>query len=142
MFPHVTPCKVICRDIMSHHDISYHIYSCHTILSKRECNAPSSSRLYVAPIAIVLLSLSVFEAHYAALRFTDFIEYLLYFNHSFTVIEFMIFRPVVRKLMDPITIYLRALRLPLPSSLSLSATMLLRLITESKRTASARVTVR
>jgi hypothetical protein len=114
------------------------------MLAKRECNAPSLSRLNVAPIAIVLLSLSVFEAHYAALRFTDFIEYLLYFNHSFPVIKICIFRPIVRKLTDPITIYLRALRLPLPSSLSLplSTTMLLRLITESKGTATARVTER
>lgn len=122
--------------------MSYHIYSCHAILAKRECNTPSSSRLNVAPVAIVLLSLSVFKAHYAALRFTNFIEYLLYFNHSFTVIELLIFRPIVRKLTDPITIYLRALRLPLPSYLSLSATMLLGLITESKGTASARVTER
>ena len=91
----------------------------------------------MAPVTIVLLSLSVFKAHYPALRFTDFIEYLLYFNHSVTVIEFLIFRPIVRKLTDPITIYLRALCLPLPSSSSLSlplsssalpVTMLLRLI--------------
>ena len=135
---------VISYHIISYHIISYHIYSCHPILAKRECNAPSSSRLNVAPITIVLLSLSVFEAHYAAFRFTDFIEYLLYFNHSFNVIEFLIFRPIVRKLTDPVTVYLHGLRLPLPSSLSLplSATMLLRLVTKSKGTATARVTER
>ena len=88
----------------------------------------------------MLLSLSIFEAHYPALRFTDFIEYLLYFNHGFTVIEFCIFRAMVRKLTDPITIYLRALRLSM--HLLLSTTMLLRLIVESNRTASATVAER